>query len=459
MRTTTPSFNLFSRAWLLAVATTLCFGAQAQNSGSGSNNSGSGNGNGNNGNGYGNGGNGNGYVAPLPGGLSFTNPQLISGQNLKKNSVYLFSNVYSGLDARLTVVDLVNGATITKIDDNTSGLGYVRALQPEIKTPGGIRQAYATFRIDFYEAGTANSATIDNLQATALDIDGNLTLKEFCEIDMDGGLASFASATLDINVVQLLLKKFKATNILGIERNDIDTAALGNMFTVSKTNVSSFTFNYGANTIGGGSATRQFSLYVKGFNYPDEITLPVELTSFSAMLNNSKVDLKWITAMEKNVSHFIVEKSTDGKNYSDAGVVFAYGNTDAKMTYTFADNNINTAQPGVIYYRLRSVDIDTKTQLSEVRVIRIGKRNEQLLSIITYPNPVTSEVRVTVPANWQSKKIRYQVINNAGQVVMSIDNPSASQTETINVSKLQTGYYILSVSAEGEKAQQKIIKQ
>ncbi|MEI2740432.1 MAG: hypothetical protein V9F01_16790 [Chitinophagaceae bacterium] len=47
---------------------------------------------------------------------------------------------------------------------------------------------------------------------------------------------------------------------------------------------------------------------MKWFNYPS--TLPVKLSSFSATLNNnSKVDLKWSTATETNLSHFVVERS------------------------------------------------------------------------------------------------------------------------------------------------------
>ena len=57
--------------------------------------------------------------------------------------------------------------------------------------------------------------------------------------------------------------------------------------------------------------------------------------------NNNKVDLKWETATEINVSHFIIEKSIDGKNFSDAGMVFAYGNTTSKSNYVFADNISN----------------------------------------------------------------------------------------------------------------------
>ncbi|MBK6991560.1 MAG: hypothetical protein IPH34_06905 [Chitinophagaceae bacterium] len=64
---------------------------------------------------------------------------------------------------------------------------------------------------------------LNNVNATALDIDGNLTLKEFVKIDMGtGSLMSYMSTTTDILVSQLIPGFFAGQNILGIERGFID---------------------------------------------------------------------------------------------------------------------------------------------------------------------------------------------------------------------------------------------
>jgi len=193
-------------------------------------------------------------------------------------------------------------------------------------------------------------------------------------------------------------------------------------------------------------------------NYSSPILLPVKLVSFSAMLNTDKVDLKWTTSSEKNVSHFSIEKSNDGINFSEAGIVFANGNTSETMNYSFTDGNINTSQAGVIYYRLRSIDIDGKSELSPIKTIRIGKKNEQSISILTYPNPVSSELRITIPASWQGKKVSYELLNSNGQTLIKNITAAGSQTETLNVNSLAPGFYIVKVVSNGETAQQKIIK-
>ncbi len=77
-----------------------------------------------------------------------------------------------------------------------------------------------------------------------------------------------------------------------------------------------------------------------------------QITSFTAQWRTDKVDLKWAISSEKDISHYSIEKSTDGKNYSQAGIVFAFGNGSEPMVYPFSDKNINSAYEGVIYYRI-----------------------------------------------------------------------------------------------------------
>jgi hypothetical protein len=403
-------------------------------------------------------------VAVLTNGLSFTNPQLMTANNTDKKvgAVYLFTNVATGVDATVRVDSLVNGAIINKIDDNSNGTGYKAAFQPEI-TSGNRGTSYAVFTFRFYKSGTNPVAsipiTLQTVDVTPIDIDGNSTLHEFAQINIGaGGVAKYMSTTTAISLTKISNGVFKGVETLGGEKDGIDTTSYANMFTVSNSYVSSFTVNYGMVTTTNSSSSRQFSLYMKGFTIPNQVTLPVELVSFSATLNNGKADLKWVTAMEKNVSHFIIEKSTDGISYNDLGIVFAYGNSNELKNYRFADNNINPSQPGVIYYRLRSVDIDEKSTLSEVRVVRIAQNNETAITVLTYPNPVSNELRITIPNSWQGKQVRYELFDHNGRNIIRSTSGNSSQTETLNVSSLTPGMYVVKVSCGNETASQKIVK-
>src|SRR5690349_16727425 len=116
MKTVVPSSKIVSGVLALAV----CFLTTAASAQSGSSpNSGPGNAN-----------------DLLKSGLSFKSPRLETASNtdLKKGAVYLFEDVFTGVDARLSIDSLVNGAKVLKIDDNSGGLGYTDALQPEVQS-------------------------------------------------------------------------------------------------------------------------------------------------------------------------------------------------------------------------------------------------------------------------------------------------------------------------------------
>jgi hypothetical protein len=105
-----------------------------------------------------------------------------------------------------------------------------------------------------------------------------------------------------------------------------------------------------------------------------QVSVFSQVSSFTGMQNNNRVELKFATTSEKNISHFIIEKSTDGKNYSQAGIVFAFGNTSETMNYPFIDKNINASKTGLIYYRLSSVTNDGQIEFSQVMTISTGKK-------------------------------------------------------------------------------------
>lgn len=391
-------------------------------------------------------------------GLSFENYTLQSGTALQVGAKYLFTYVDNSTDAVVTIDSLVNGAKLNKIDDNSNGVGYKAAFQPAVQSGGVVGFSYAVFTVNFYEHGTTNPKALQTVNATAVDIDGSNTLKEFVRLNVGpGGSTSYMNATPDISVTQIALGDYLTQNILGIERSGIDTSALGNMVTATNAGISAFSVKFGTITTVPSNPVRQFSLYMKGFAYPSN-TLPVKLASFTATLNNNKADLKWTTASEINVSHFVVERSLDGRTFTDAGMVFAMGNTADAVNYSFADNLSNVTVP-VVYYRLRTVDIDARAEYSETRIIRLTKMKENTVSIVTYPNPVSHELRITVPSGWQNKPVIYEVYAINGQVARRIQSASSGQTETLNVSTLAPGLYVVKVTCEGTVAQQKIVKQ
>ena len=99
------------------------------------------------------------------------------------------------------------------------------------------------------------------------------------------------------------------------------------------------------------------------------------------------------------MSHYVIQRSTNGKDYSDVAILFA-NNASGTSTYKYKDANV-TSSTNVVYYRLLMIDNAKEGgNYSPTRIINRCKET-QSLKLTTYPNPVTEQVRVTLPSAWQ----------------------------------------------------------
>jgi hypothetical protein len=167
-------------------------------------------------------------------------------------------------------------------------------------------------------------------------------------------------------------------------------------------------------------------------------TLPVVLTDFKVAEKGSSVAITWKTATEVNSSHFVIERSTDGKDWVAIGTVQASGNISVEQNYAFTD-----AAPadGTNYYRLRIVDIDNAFILS---IIKTASFKATDLVIATGPNPATSylNINVSAPGN-QPYKLR--LVNRSGQVVYDQKQMAGTNRFQLNVSNYAEGTYFVEV--------------
>lgn len=401
--------------------------------------------------------------------LSFKDPVLESGTANADGAVYRFSKVNSKVDALVTI----NGRSsslvkLVNLDMKTTGHG--KAFQPQVtynnnSTPGGITDWWMEFKISFVNTGTNTPAVVDSFRITALDIDGNGDkINEWVSFyNIKSYLFEQTTQLVGTNIWELLglVNTLVGRKFEGPRTNytNIDTNATNVMVTNMYQNANEFRMRTGGHSVGpNSSADRMYSFWFRSFNYqaPQVFSLPLVLNEFSATLNNKKVNLNWVTGKEKALSHFVIERSVNGIDYSDAGIVIANGNSNVKIDYNFADA-INTKASGVIYYRLKMVDQDGRFQHSPVRLIRIGEE-KQNVTVAAYPNPVTSELRITIPTSWQNKTISFDLYNANGQLVKHIVSGKASQTEVLNVNELMSGAYIMKVVNGTETAVQKIVK-
>ena len=87
------------------------------------------------------------------------------------------------------------------------------------------------------------------------------------------------------------------------------------------------------------------------------------------------------------------------------------------------------------FYRLKITDAQHKSIFSNIIKVNAGKTN----AIIIYPNPVTDELRVNLPAS--ESRYTISIVNTSGQIVKTIT--SATQNLIVNVTSLTKGTYFL----------------
>ncbi len=109
--------------------------------------------------------------------------------------------------------------------------------------------------------------------------------------------------------------------------------------------------------------------------------LPVKFGSLKGYAKNSGVQLDWETYTEENVSHYEVQRSANGNQYSNIALVFAT-NSPGRSKYNLFDGS---PLPGINFYRIKSIDNDGRTSYSAIIRVELGKKDGD---ITIYPNPV-----------------------------------------------------------------------
>ncbi|GGK76956.1 hypothetical protein GCM10011405_25930 [Rufibacter glacialis] len=201
---------------------------------------------------------------------------------------------------------------------------------------------------------------------------------------------------------------------------------------------------------------RSFSPFAGGNSLnSQQMTLPVELISFKGSRSGGAVNLTWATASEKDNDYFQVERSQDGKNFSSIGQVKGNGTSHAVLAYNFLDAS---APEGTVYYRLKQVDFDGKSESSKVIAIKVNGGKSNGASLEVYPNPTFNKVSVSSAGLKGPAKVTLSQSNGRlvgqKQVSLGFDSPI-----TFDLSSQPAGVYFLQVQTDSGKVTTRIVKQ
>lgn len=169
--------------------------------------------------------------------------------------------------------------------------------------------------------------------------------------------------------------------------------------------------------------------------------LPVTFTDVKATKSNENILVEWTVEAESNLKQYEVEKSVDGNTFSKAATVATSNINGGK--YQWLDQ---TPASGYNYYRIRSVDMDGKTALTQIVKVNI---ETSIGSISVYPNPITNGTVNLQLGNQPEGVYNLRLLNPVGQVLLTtkINHAGGNHTEKINWDhSLPRGMYTLEVS-------------
>jgi len=166
------------------------------------------------------------------------------------------------------------------------------------------------------------------------------------------------------------------------------------------------------------------------------LTLPVTYVSFSATRSGSaNVTLDWTTASESNNSHFEVERSLNGSDWTTIGTVAA-GTSSLENSYNFTDAMASGAE---IWYRLRQVDLDGHAEYSHI--VLVTGAQAATTTIVTAGK--TINVLFTQPS---SGTITARLITLNGQVLEQETFKQSVGNISLGASRVPDGIYVVYLS-------------
>ncbi|MFZ1533165.1 MAG: PQQ-dependent sugar dehydrogenase, partial [Chitinophagaceae bacterium] len=314
-----------------------------------------------------------------------------------------------------------DGNILAEINANGNNLGTVTSSfyknSGAIRVRGGVRYLDRNITI-----------TPQNPPSTPVKVRLYLSKTEFDALDADP-----LSAITSINDLKVL------------KNNDPCGAAIASsttLFTPENTTLSDL--QHGAN---GYVLQINISSFSTFYFAASNITLPLDLITFTGTLQSDKSTLlKWRTENEINTSHFVVERSTDGNNYTAIGTVSAY-NASAQ-NYSLVDYDAANQQSLLLFYRLKMYDRDGAFKYSNVVTVSLA---DIAGAVKVSPNPVTNEARITIIPTADGK-VQYKLIDNTGRTILQKSThvrKGTQNTVAIDMSTISVGTYYLKVTGAG----------
>jgi hypothetical protein len=174
--------------------------------------------------------------------------------------------------------------------------------------------------------------------------------------------------------------------------------------------------------------------------------ISIDLLSFEAHMNGTHVDIQWVTAYERNSDHYVVERSSDGRDFEEVMRVDGAGKSNMIIKYFDVDA---TPIEGVSYYRLKQATTNGQFVYSGLVPVDFDASGAPGMGI--FSNSVNDEAAAVHLQSLVNEEVLVVVRNGSGEegyAKIHISEIDGSVTATDIDGHLVKGTYLITGSSE-----------
>ncbi|MBT8383980.1 MAG: T9SS type A sorting domain-containing protein, partial [Ignavibacteria bacterium] len=177
-----------------------------------------------------------------------------------------------------------------------------------------------------------------------------------------------------------------------------------------------------------------------------DLTIPVELTLFTAEAGRNSITLSWATATEINNQGFEIERKLKNQDWQTIGFIEGNGTTTEPKNYNYKDDFSLLPHEGTVLYRLKQIYYDGSFDYSEQIAVELYLIPDEISISQNYPNPFNPSTTIEYSLPNESE-VNILIYNSIGEVIenlVSETRDAGTHFAIWNAAKFPSGVYFYS---------------
>ncbi len=182
-----------------------------------------------------------------------------------------------------------------------------------------------------------------------------------------------------------------------------------------------------------------------------EVVLPIDLISFTGIVEQDFIRLNWTTGSELDNDYFEIMRSDASGSKTKIATIKGSGTTQNLNNYSYLDKE---AVFGELYYTLSQVDFDGQYEVFEpIRIQRSPNKDFKIEAIkrTALPNSIQLSLRLV-----SDQPIQYTLFDLSGKIISSRTVPASVTLNIPCPNQAHGNIYVFSISQGNASLRQKI---